>query len=58
VPGEKPVEEILLFNSEGQKIDRQNGSRLNFNWGHLPEGIYFLRVNMSGKVYERKLVKH
>lgn len=58
VPGEKPVQEIHLYNSEGQKIDHQNGSRLDFNWGHLPKGIYFLRVNMSGKVYERKIVKH
>jgi aminopeptidase N len=58
VPGEKPVEEILLFDSVGKKIDRQAGSRLNFNWGHLPGGIYYLRVYLSGKVYERKLVKH
>ncbi len=58
VPGEQPVEKIHLFNSEGQKVDSRNGSHLNFNWGHLPEGIYFLRVEVSGKSYERKLVKH
>ena len=58
IPGEKQVEEILLYNAGGQKMARQNGSRLNFNWGHLPDGIYFLRVKISGKVYERKLIKH
>ncbi len=58
VPGEKPVEEILLYNLNGQKVHRQDGSRLNFNWAHLPEGIYFLKVNISGKAYQRKLVKH
>ncbi|MFW6290088.1 MAG: M1 family aminopeptidase [Mariniphaga sp.] len=58
VPGEQPVEEILLFNSEGQKMDYQAGPRLDFNWAHLPDGTYFLQVKISGKAYMRKLVKH
>ncbi len=58
VPGEKPVQEILLYNSEGKRVEQHNGSRLDFNWEHLPEGIYFLRVHISGKIYEKKIVKH
>ncbi len=58
VPGGLPVQEILLYNSEGKKVEQHKGPRLHFNWGHLPEGVYFLRVNVSGKTFEKKIIKH
>ena len=58
VPGEKPVQGILLYSEDGKKIERHNGARLSFNWSHLPQGVYFLRIHAANKVYEKKIVKH
>lgn len=58
VPGERKVTEILLYNARGKRLERHMGSHLSFNWGHLPEGIYFLKVNVEGDIYEKKILKH
>lgn len=58
VSGGGTVDEMLLFNSSGNKIEKFNGSRLSFNWSHLPHGIYFLRVYLQNMIYEKKIMKH
>ncbi len=58
VSGEKPVQEIFLYSAAGEKIERSDGSQMDFNMSHLPGGIYFLRVFASGNVYEKKIVKY
>src|SRR5690606_35061058 len=52
------VDEMLLFDSSGNKVEKFNGSRLSFNWSHLPHGIYFLRVYLPNMIYEKKIMKH
>jgi hypothetical protein len=55
--------EISVFNTTGMKImELFNGRmqagerRINFNVRSLPQGIYFIRMVLSGKVYSKKLI--
>jgi aminopeptidase N len=57
VPGDKPIERIALYNSEGKRLYITDSPQFNYNWKHLPEGVYFLQLRIAGKMYEKKLIK-
>jgi aminopeptidase N len=57
VPGGVAIRKIRLFNSEGKTMGHYTGSHLDFNWGHLPKGIYFLHLHAPDQVFEKKIVK-
>ena len=55
--------EISIFNTTGMKISEIfNGSlqrgitRFDFNAANIPQGIYFVRMVLSGKVFSKKLI--
>jgi hypothetical protein len=58
VPGNKPIERITLYNAVGKQMYLSNDPRERYNWGHLPDGIYFLQLSVAGKLYERKIIKN
>jgi aminopeptidase N len=57
VPGNKPIERITLYNAVGKQLYLSDDPRERYNWGHLPDGIYFLQLSINGILYERKIIK-
>ncbi len=54
-----PASRILLFNNLGQAVHKQefNGEELSVDVGHLPGGIYILKLENGLKVITRKITK-
>lgn len=51
---------LSVFDSFGRIVDQQNfvGNQLQYNGQHLPEGVYFFKINADGKdVASGKLLK-
>ena len=57
VPGDMPVRKIRLYDAAGKPLAMYEGKQMNFNWAHLPKGIYFLHIHGDGGIYEKKIVK-
>ncbi len=58
VEASEALKQVSLFNSAGVKIAVHNihdgGSKLDLN--HLKSGVYFLRGEMSGKIFHKKIL--
>lgn len=49
--------QIEIWNPEGKFIELKNYQRMGFDWGHLPQGTYWLQFLRDGrKVYSEKLM--
>ncbi|MCX6350439.1 MAG: T9SS type A sorting domain-containing protein [Bacteroidetes bacterium] len=51
---------VSVYNIMGQLITHEeffNQSNMNISTSHLPKGIYLLRINADGKMFERKVIK-
>ncbi|WP_124979384.1 alpha-amylase family glycosyl hydrolase [Nonlabens xiamenensis] len=53
----QPVDQIILFNSAGQKIKSYSAEGTSFSTNGLSSGLYFLQVTDKDRVQTLKLIK-
>lgn len=57
VPVTEKIQNIRLYAQSGRLVFSSFGNKRNFDWGHLPHGIYLIRIETDSGSYGKKLVK-
>ena len=57
ISSDKKIKGIELYNMKGQKIRAERGSNGIVDVEQLPSGIYFVQIEIEGKIITQKMIK-
>ncbi|PCI93796.1 MAG: hypothetical protein COB15_15630 [Flavobacteriales bacterium] len=57
ISSDKKIKGIELYNMKGQKIRAERGSNGIVDVEQLPSGIYFVQIEIEGKIITKKMIK-